>query len=163
MSPSTALEIEILADGKAHDWGYRGGKTLDETCKIAGLDIEYSHYPNEILMEAPLEERPVIWLPRKGRKRDDRVLVATALGHWSLHVDVTRAAHPSCGVQALYETETEDARKQATAFGLAFLMPKDSFVDAWSQGRSQAAADRFDVPTKFAYLRAESLELGEAV
>ncbi|MFW5641180.1 MAG: ImmA/IrrE family metallo-endopeptidase [Roseicyclus sp.] len=152
-------DIEALADRHARDWGFREGKSLDEVCRNAGVDIEYSHYPNEILLDVALEAQPVIWLPRKGRKRDDRVTVATALGHWALHVDRTRKAHPGCGIQALYLPARPQALKEALAFGLAFLMPKEEFLDAWFSGRAQAASDRFDVPTKMAYLRAETLEL----
>lgn len=160
-APQTRLEIEVLADRYAHEWGYRSGKSLDEVSKAAGVDIEYSHRPNEIMLEVPLEERPVIWLPRTGRKRDDRVIIATALGHWAIHVDETRKANPGCGIQALYEPDSNEALEQANAFGLVFLMPTDEFVGSWSQGRSQAASTRFDVPTKIAYLRAKNLELGD--
>ncbi len=159
----TPLEIEVLADRNANEWGYRDGKSLDEVCKAAGVDVEYSHHPNEIMLDTPLEGRAVIWLPRTGRKREDRVTIATALGHWSLHIERSREAHPGCGIQALYEPESEEALKEATAYGIAFLMPKDEFVDAWYAGRSQAASDRFDVPTTIAYRRAESLELGENI
>lgn len=157
----TRLETEVLADRYAHMWGYRNGKSLDEVCKTAGVDIEYSHHPNEVMLDVPLEERPVIWLPRAGRKRDDRVIIATALGHWAIHVDETCKAKPGCGIQALYEPDTSEARAEATAFGLAFLMPTEEFVESWSQGRSQAASARFDVPTKIAYLRAKNLDLGD--
>ncbi|WP_227268716.1 ImmA/IrrE family metallo-endopeptidase [Roseobacter weihaiensis] len=159
----TRLEIEVLADRYAHEWGYRSGKSLDEVCKTAGVDIEYSHRPNEIMLEIPLEERPVIWLPRTGRKRDDRFIIATALGHWAIHVGETRKAHPGCGIQALYEPDSNEALEEAKAFGMAFLMPTQAFIDSWCQGRSQAASIRFDVPTKIAYLRAKSLELGDTV
>jgi Zn-dependent peptidase ImmA (M78 family) len=155
----SALEIEDRADRAARDWGYRKGATLDEVCTNAGVELEYSHYPNEIMLEVRLETRPVIWLPKKARKRDDRVTVATALGHWTLHVDKTREAQPGCGIQALYEPSRRDAFREALAFGLAFLMPKEEFLDAWYNGRSQAVSDHFDVPTKMAYFRAELLEL----
>lgn len=158
----TRLEIEVLADRHADEWGHGDGKSLDEVCRTAGVDIEYSHHPNEILLEIPRDEQPVIWLPRKGRKRDDRVLIATALGHWALHAEETRTAHPGCGIQALYDPSTNDARDEATAFAMAFLMPSNAFVDSWDQGRSQAASDRFDVPTKMAYLRAKSLDLSDS-
>lgn len=165
VAPGAAListeEIEVLADRNAHSWGYRSGDALDQVCKAAGVDIEYSHHPNEIMLEVSLEDQPVIWLPRKGRKRDDRVTIATALGHWSLHIEKTREANPTCGIQALYAPDSDEALKEAVTFGMAFLMPKGEFVDAWYQGRSQEASDRFDVPTKFAYLRAENLELRE--
>jgi hypothetical protein len=149
-----------LAERNARDWGYRNGKSFDEVCKNAGVDIEYSNHPNEILLDVPLKGQPVIWLPRKGRKREDRVAIATALGYWSLHVDQTRATNPGCGVQALYSPGVMDATKEALTFGLAFLMPKEEFVDAWYVGRSQEASDRFDVPTRVTYLRAETLGLG---
>lgn len=157
----TRLEIEVLADRHARKWGYRDGKSLDEVCKAAGVDIEYSHHPNEVMLDVPLEKRAVIWLPRAGRKRDDRVIIATALGHWAIHVEETRKAKPGCGIQALYDPDTQEAREEATAFGLAFLMPAEEFVTSWSQGRSQAASDKFDVPTKITYLRARNLELGD--
>lgn len=156
-------DIEIFADRCADKWGHRSGKSLDEVCIAAGVDIEYSHRPNEIMLEVPLKQRPVIWLPRPGRKRDDRVIVATALGHWALQVDGTRQANPGCGIQALYEPTSHDALEEASAFGLAFLMPLDEFMVSWDQGRSQAASDRFDVPTKSAYLRANSLDLGDTI
>ncbi len=159
----TPLEIEILADSCAHDWGCRRDLSLDEICTQAGVDIEYSHYPNEIMLEVPLKAHPVIWLPRPSRKRDDRVIVATALGHWALHMDKSRKAHPGCGIQALYKPTSDQARKEARAFGAAFLMPKDVFVTFWSEGRSQAVSDHFDVPTDFVYLRAASLELHDTV
>jgi Zn-dependent peptidase ImmA (M78 family) len=159
----TPLEIEILADLCAHKWGYRSGKPLDEVCTAAGVDIEYSKRPNEIMLEVPLEEQPVIWLPRPGRKRDDRVIVATALGHWAIHVDKTRKANPGCGIQALFEPDSNQALKEANAFGMAFLMPAEEFSASWSHGRSQAASVLFDVPTKIAYLRAKNLELSDTV
>ncbi|MFK7746458.1 MAG: ImmA/IrrE family metallo-endopeptidase [Roseobacter sp.] len=155
------LEIEVMADRLAHEWGFRDGASLDAVCKNAGVDIEYSHRPNEIMLEVPLQRRPVIWLPRTGRKRDDRVIVATALGHWAIHIKETQKANPGCGVQALYKPDMEDAKAEAEAFGLAFLMPAHDFSEAWVQGRSQAASDRFDVPTKVTYLRAKNLELGD--
>lgn len=161
-SRRTQLEIQVLADNHAHEWGYSAGKTLDEVVKVAGVDIEYSRNPNEIMLDVPLKDRPVIWLPRSGRKRDDRIIVATALGHWALHAGETRKANPGCGFQALYEPEETEALEEAKMFGMAFLMPTDAFTEAWSEGRSQAASTRFDVPTKIAYLRAQSLELGEA-
>ena len=157
----TRLEIEVFAERLAHEWGYRNGESFDAVCKTAGVDIEYSHPPNEIMLDIPLEKQPVIWLARRGRKRDDRVIIATALGHWALHVQETCEANPGCGVQALYQPEARDALDEAKAFGLAFLMPSEEFATYWSQGRSQTASDRFDVPTKIAYLRAQSLELGD--
>ena len=163
LSGRTSLEIEILADRMANDWGYRDRKSLDEVCTKAGVDIEYSHHPNEILLEVPIDDRAIVWLPRKGRKREDRVNIATALGYWTLHIEKTRDAHAGCGIQALYEPTSEDAKKEAVAFALGFLMPKAEFVDAWSEGRSQAASDAFDVPTTVTYWRAESLEISDAV
>jgi hypothetical protein len=158
----TRLEIEVIADRYAHEWGYRSGKSMDEVCKAAGVDIEYSHRPNEIMLDVPLDARPIIWLPRTGRKRDDRVIVATARGHWAMHVDKTKKANPGCGIQALYQPDSPDALEEARVFGLAFLMPTEEFVVSWSEGRSQAVSDRFDVPTTVAYMRAKSLELGDA-
>lgn len=160
-SNQSRFEMEKLAETCAQDWGYRDEKSLDEVCKNAGVDIEYSHRPNEIMLEVPLDARPVIWLPRKGRKRDDRVIIATALGHWALHIEKTKEAHPGCGIQALYEPDTEDALEEANAFAMAFLMPTNEFVNSWCEGKSQAASDRFDVPTKVAYMRAKVLELGD--
>ena len=159
----TSVEIDLLAEQLAVDWGQRDEKSLDEVCKNAGVDIEYSRRPNEIMLEVPLEDQPVIWLPRSGRKRDDRVSISTALGHWALHIDAARKANPGCGVQALYEPDSEAALEEAKAFGMAFLMPREEFTDAWSEGRSQAASSRFDVPTETAYLRASALGLGDAV
>jgi hypothetical protein len=156
----SALESEVLAERNAIDWGYRNGQAFDEVCKTAGLDIEYSHYPNEIMLEVPLEGQPVVWLPRGGRKRDDRVTVATALGYWSLHVQKTREANPGCGIQALYEPTSIQAQNEAVAYGMVFLMPTAEFIEAWSAGRSQEASQRFDVPTKATYRRAETLDLG---
>lgn len=158
----TPLEIEVLADRCAHEWGHRNGKPMDEVCTAAGVDIEYSYRPNEIMLEIPLEEQPVIWLPRTRRKRDDSVIIATALGHWALHVEKTRKANPGCGIQALYEPSTSQAREEANAFGMTFLMPTKEFIDLWRQGRSQAVSDHFDVPTKIAYLHAKNLELGDS-
>lgn len=155
-------EIEVLANQRAHDWGFRSGETLDAVCKKAGVDIEYSRRPNEILLEVPLEKQPVIWLPHTARKRDDRVTITTALGHWALHVEDARKENPGCGIQALYQPDNQEALNEANAFGLAFLMPSQEFVETWQQGRSQAASERFNVPTKIAYLRAQGLELGDA-
>lgn len=156
------MEIEVLADKLAHEWGFRGGDSFDAVCKVAGVDIEYSHRPNEIMLDVPLEKRPIIWLPRTGRKRDDRVIISTALGHWAIHVDDTRTANPGCGIQALYKPNTDEALEQARAFGLAFLMPTEEFIGFWDKGRSQAVSDHFNVPTKIAYERAQGLELGDA-
>ncbi|WP_299968696.1 ImmA/IrrE family metallo-endopeptidase [uncultured Roseobacter sp.] len=154
-------EIEVVANQRARDWGFQIGAPLDAVCKKAGVDIEYSRRPNEILLEVPLEKRPVIWLPHAARKKDDRVTVTTALGHWALHVENTREEHQGCGIQALYKPDRSDALDEAQVFSLAFLMPSQEFVETWQQGSSQAVAERFDVPTKIAYLRAQSLELGD--
>lgn len=159
----TRLEIEALAEKHASEWGYRDGSSMEEVSKNAGVDIEYSHPPNEILLEVPLDMRPIVWLPRKGRKKDDRVTVATGFGHWVLHIQEAQAAHPGCGIQALYDPTSPEARAQAQEFGLAFLMPSNAFTEAWCEGRSQAVADRFDVPTTMTYLRAKSLDLGHAL
>lgn len=159
----TNLEIGLLAEQFAVDWGMRDEKSLDEVCKIAGVDIEYSRRPNEIMLEVPLDTQPVIWLPRAGRKRDDRVIISIALGHWALHVDAARKANPGCGIQALYDPSSKKALKEAKAFGMAFLMPTEEFTESWGEGRSQAASSRFDVPTEIAYLRASVLGLGDAV
>lgn len=156
---TTALEIEVLADRYAHDWGCRSGISLDEVCTNAGVDVEYSRHPNEIMLEVPLRQQPVIWLPRPGRKRDDRVIIATALGHWAIQVEETRKANPGCGIQALYSSSSDQAREEASAFGMAFLMPPQEFLASWTEGRSQAASACFDVPTAFVYKRAASLEL----
>lgn len=167
VEPETAgqdsLDIETLSDQCAHKWGYRSGKSLDEVCLTAGVEIEYSHRPNEIMLEVPMKKTPVIWLPRPGRKRDDRMIIATALGHWALHLDETRTANPGCGVQALYEPSSNQARDEARAFGMAFLMPAEEFLVSWSEGQSRAVSDRFDVPTEFAYLRAKNLDLDGTV
>lgn len=161
-APHTRLDIETLADQRAHDWGFRDGKTMDEVCKLAGVDIEYSRRPNEVMLDVPLAAQPVIWLPRSGRKRDDRVIIATALGHWAIHVADTAKARPGCGIQALYHPDEMDAREQASSFALTFLMPTKQFIDAWHTGGSQAVSDHFDVPTTIVYLRAKELELGDA-
>jgi len=162
VSKQSPAKIEALGDECAHQWGYRDGSSVDAVCKKAGVDIEYSHRPNEIMLDVPLDTQPIIWLPRRGRKRDDRVIIATALGHWALHVDETRSGNPGCGIQALYEPSSNEALEQAKAFALAFLMPTDEFIATWQQGRSQAVTAQFDVPTKVAYLRADSLALGDA-
>lgn len=159
----TQLEIEDTADRCSQNWGYKDGCMMDEVAHNAGLDVEYSHDPNEIMLEVPLDAKPVIWLPRKGRKRDDRVVIATALGHWALQVEKAREAHPGCGIQALYKPDNTAALKEAETFGFSLLMPRQSFVDAWQQGKSQAASDQFDVPTTVAYLRAQVLELGDTL
>lgn len=155
----TALEIEVLADRCAHEWGCRSGISLDEVCINAGVDIEYSRHPNEIMLEIPIKQQPVIWLPRPGRKRDDRVIIATALGHWAIHIEETKKRNPDCGIQALYAPSSQQAREEASAFGMAFLMPPQEFLASWTEGRSQATSEYFDVPTAFVYLRAASLEL----
>jgi len=155
------VEIEVRADRCAHEWGFRNGSSFDAVCKKVGVDIEYSRRPNEIMLEVPLDTQPIIWLPKRGRKRDDRVIIATALGHWALHIDKTREAHPGCGVQALYDPTSNEALEEAKAFGLAFLMPTEEFLECWDHGRSQSASEHFDVPTTIAYMRAKGLELGD--
>ena len=154
--------IEATAEDFAERYGYRSGHSLEDLCRAAGVDTEYSHHPNEILLDLPLEGRPVIWLPRDGRKREDRVAIATALGYWALHVPGTRNANPGCGVQALYDPTSTIAAQEAENFGLALLMPQTAFRAAWYEGRAQTAAALFDVPTKTVYLRAERLLLKNA-
>jgi hypothetical protein len=53
--PCRIWKSKSSADRNAVDWGYRDGECLDAVCKHVGLDIEYSHYPNEILLEVPLD------------------------------------------------------------------------------------------------------------
>lgn len=157
----SSLEIEAIADRYAQEWGLSDKVSMDEVCTKAGVDIEYSRRPNEILLDVPIEAQPVIWLPRNARKRDDRVTISTGLGHWALHIEGTRVVKPGCGIQALYSPSAPEARREAEAFCLAFLMPRDQFIETWRKGKSQATSDHFDVPTKVTYLRATSLDLGD--
>lgn len=156
---ATTEQIMLCSDELAQHIGYRAGASIEEICHASGIEIEYSGEPNEVLLDARPGAQPIVWLPRNGRRKDDRLAVCTALGHCTLHLERTRDQHPGCGVQALYNPVDAGARYEARLFGFNLLMPPDAFRNAWYEGRATAAAEFFDVPTSTAYERATDLNL----
>jgi Zn-dependent peptidase ImmA (M78 family) len=160
------LDIErIVADMLSQSPTIRLGEggPLDPLCKALAVDVEYSDSPNEILLDVPARDRPVIWLPRKGQPRQDRLTTAIGIGHWMLHVLPTREARPGKGIQALHAPTDRAAREEARRFAHALLMPSADFIALWYRGRATLTADVMNVPTQAVYDRARSLLLtGEA-
>ncbi len=138
---------------------FTDGGSPDVLCRALNVDIEYSGLPNDILLDVAIDKRPVIWLPRRSKSRQDRMMVAVALGFWIIHVPLTREAHPNCGIQALYDPADASALKEALRFGQTLLMPEDMFKSLWYEGRAQLVADTLNVPTQSVYDRAKGLML----
>ncbi|MFW2588912.1 ImmA/IrrE family metallo-endopeptidase [Sagittula sp. SSi028] len=158
---ATEDEIEnVLADLLANNPGVqlRDGP-LDRVCQSLNVDLEYSLPPHEILLDVPLNRRAVIWLPKNGRPKHDRVAAAIGIGHWILHVPYTREKHPGCGIQALQHPSSKEALQEAKRFALALLMPENDFKALWYEGRARAVADELNVPTQTVYERAAMLDL----
>ncbi|MCT4556241.1 MAG: ImmA/IrrE family metallo-endopeptidase [Pelagimonas sp.] len=135
------------------------GGPLDSICRALNVDVEYALSPSEILIEAPLDRRAVIWLPNHGKTRHDRLTLATGIGHWLLHVPFTREAKPSHGIQALARPSDPAPLEEARRFGRALLMPIDLFTALWFEGRAQLVAETLNVPTQSVYDRAKDLTL----
>lgn len=135
------------------------GGPLDALCRALTVDVEYSAPPNDILLEVPLDRRPVIWLPKNGKPRHDRLATATGVGHWLIHAPRTRQANPMVGLQALYKPTNRAALEEARRFALAFLMPADRFTALWYEGKATLVAEELQVPTQAAYDRAARLDL----
>ncbi|KUF12679.1 ImmA/IrrE family metallo-endopeptidase [Pseudoponticoccus marisrubri] len=136
------------------------GDPLDPLCRALGVDLDYAGPPHEIVLDVPAEGRPVLYLPRLGRTRQDRVDAAMGIGHWILHVPPTRLAHPGAGMQALVEPTDPALLDEARRFALALLMPEPVFWELWYEGRAGAVAETLNVPTQFAYERAATLDVG---
>ncbi|WP_425071889.1 ImmA/IrrE family metallo-endopeptidase [Sagittula sp. S175] len=132
---------------------------LDGLCRALNVDIEYSTPPHEMMLDVPLEKRAVIWLPKNGRPKHDRIAAAIGIGHWIMHVPVTREKHPGCGIQALHRPTDMAAQKEARRFAYALLLPADDFKNLWYEGRGGAVADVLNVPTQVVYERASMLDL----
>ena len=138
------------------------GGPLDGLCRALAVDVEYSGQPNDILLDVPAHGRPVIWLPRRGKTRQDRITLAVGLGHWVLHVPQTRDAHPGAGIQALYRPTDPRARQEAQRFASRLLMPEIIFTSLWYEGRATLVVDTLNVPTQAVYDRAKALLLTDA-
>lgn len=134
---------------------------LDGLCRALNVDIEYSTPPHEMMLDVPLNKRAVIWLPRNGRPKHDRIAAAIGIGHWIMHVPTTREKHPGCGIQALHHPTDLAAQKEARRFAYALLMPEEDFKTIWYEGRASAVADELNVPTQVVYERASMLDLSE--
>ncbi|GAA4217834.1 ImmA/IrrE family metallo-endopeptidase [Sagittula sp. NFXS13] len=132
---------------------------LDALCRALNVDIEYSIPPHDLILDVPLNSRAVIWLPKNGRPRHDRIAAAIGVGHWIMHVPTTREKHAGCGIQALYSPTDPAARKEARLFAYALLMPEEDFKNLWYEGRSAVVADVLNVPTQIVYERASMLDL----
>ncbi|WP_425100391.1 ImmA/IrrE family metallo-endopeptidase [Tropicibacter sp. S64] len=140
----------------------RDGGPLDKLCRALNVDVEYSESPNEILLDVPLDRHPVIWLPKLGKTRQDRMTLATGLGHWLLHIPKTRELHPGVGIQALYHPTDGKALREARIFAFDLLMPADTFKTLWYDGKAQLVAETLNVPTQAVYDRAKWLDLTKA-
>lgn len=135
------------------------GGPLDPLCRELEIDLEYSGIPNEVLLDVPRRGRPVIWLARNSKTRYDRFTVATALGHWVLHVAPNREPEPEHGIQALYEPTEPTARKEAVRFAFELLLPAPVFREMWHGGRAQTISEKVNLPTHLIYDRAKLLML----
>ncbi|WP_136442915.1 ImmA/IrrE family metallo-endopeptidase [Pacificoceanicola onchidii] len=137
----------------------RDGGPLDKLARALNVDVEYSERPNDVLLDVPLGRHPVIWLPHTGRTRQDRVTLATGLGHWLLHIPITRELHPGVGIQALYHPKDDTALLEARRFAQELLMPQETFKTLWFEGKAQNVAETLNVPTQAVYDRAKLLDL----
>lgn len=170
--PYTEPETPGYTDGEIHSiiddllaqnpqMSLNDGGPLDSLCRALNVDVEYSDKPNEILLDVPLDRRAVIWLPKNGKPRHDRLATACGIGHWLLHVPHTRDAQPGKGIQALYAGK-DDIVQEARRFAFALLMPADKFRSLWYEGRAQLCAETLNVPTQAVYDRAKWLTLTHA-
>jgi Zn-dependent peptidase ImmA (M78 family) len=155
----TDMVTDMVSQNPQYDAKHTG--TMDLLCQQTNVDIEYSDVPNEILLEKPLDSRAVIWLPKKGKIRQDRLAAATGIGHWLIHVPPTQKKHPNCGMQALYQPTDPAASQEAYRFALTLLMPEAEFKSLWYEGRAKLVADTMNVPTLSVYDRAKMLRIDQ--
>lgn len=137
------------------------GGPLDSVCRALNVDVEYSYEPNEILLDVPLDKKPVFWLPRNSKTKQDRVTLATGIGIWLMHVPPTREAHPKCGIQALYKPSAPALMQEALRFAYSLLMPALAFKSLWYEGGGKHTAEALNVPTRLVYERAKTLVLDD--
>ncbi|MGP6088128.1 ImmA/IrrE family metallo-endopeptidase [Antarctobacter jejuensis] len=137
----------------------KDGGPPDVLCRALNVDIEYSGPPHEILLDVPLDRKAVIYLPKRGKPRQDRFMAAMGIGHWILHVPPTREAHPGCGIQVLHAPTDRGAMREARRFARALLMPKEEFCTLWYEGHAVLVAETLNVPTQQVYERASTLDL----
>lgn len=155
-------EIEaVIADMMSQTPGLtlRDGGPLDPLCRALNVDLEYSGPPYEILLDVPLHRKACIYLPKKGKPRQDRFIAAMGVGHWILHVPQTRELRPGCGIQALHKPASRDAQREAMRFARVLLMPREEFISLWYEGRANLVADTLNVPTQVVYERATMLDI----
>ena len=138
------------------------GGPLDALCRALTIDLEYSGFPNEVLMDVPRYGKPVVWLDRNSKTRYDRFAVAIALGHWVMDVLPHRDPKPDYGIQALYDPSEPLARSEARKFAFELLMPSAQFQELWHAGRAQMVSDRYNLPTQLVYDRAKMLMLEDS-
>ncbi|WP_323770529.1 ImmA/IrrE family metallo-endopeptidase [Antarctobacter sp.] len=152
---------EIIDDLVAQSPGMKlpHGDPMDPICRAMNVDLEYSSPPHEILLDVPVERKACIWLPKKGKPRQDRFMAAMGVGHWILHVPVTREAFPGCGIQALLRPTDRAAQAEAVRFARILLMPREEFCSLWYEGRANLVADTLNVPTQVVYERAAMLDI----
>ncbi|WP_375259096.1 ImmA/IrrE family metallo-endopeptidase [Citreimonas sp.] len=148
---------DLLSQNKAVN--VSDGKPLDGLCRALNVDLEYSPPPYDLVLDVPLDRKAVIWLPRDGKLRHDRMATAIAIGHWILHVPVTREAFPRHGVQAVRRPSDPKALIEARHFAFALLMPEPQFRNLWYEGKASLVAEALCVPTQAAYERAKLLDL----
>lgn len=134
-------------------------KPLDGLCRALNVDVEYSPPPYELVLDVPLDRKAVIWLPRNGKLRHDRMATAIAIGHWILHAPCTREAFPGHGVQAVRNPTDPKALIEARHFAFTLLMPEAQFCSLWYEGKASLVAETLCVPTQSAYERAKMLDL----
>lgn len=153
--------VQVIDDMMSQNPGLslRDGGPLDKLARALNVDVEYSEQPNDILLDVPLDRRPVVWLPRKGRTRQDRMTLATGIGHWLLHIPITKELNPGVGIQALYHPADDKALKEAQRFAMDLLMPQETFKTLWFEGKAQNVAENLNVPTQAVYDRAKWLDL----
>lgn len=155
-------EIEAVIDdmmSQTPGLTLRDGGPLDPLCRALNVDIEYSGPPHEILLDVPCHRKAVIYLPRKGKPRQDRFIAAMGVGHWILQIPATREAHPDCGIQALHYPADRGAQREAMRFARILLMPREEFSSLWYEGRAHLVADTLNVPTQVVYERAAMLDI----
>ncbi|SMX47176.1 ImmA/IrrE family metallo-endopeptidase [Maliponia aquimaris] len=152
---------QVIADMMSQTPGLtlRDGGPLDPLCRALNVDLEYSGPPHDVLLDVPLHRKACIYLPKKGKPRQDRFIAAMGVGHWILQVPLTREAHPGCGIQALHKPASRDALREAVRFARILLMPRQEFMALWYEGRANLVADTLNVPTQVVYERATMLDI----
>ena len=139
---------------------------VDQAIRALGGAVEGYEWMSEISLDARGTEEFTVYSGCLAGRSSSRLIAATALGHHLLHFPAIAEAHPGDGMQVVTKSDhplapCEAARREATIFARAFLMPEDLFRSAFDAGGVDLCIQRLQM--KRNWVKSRARELGLAV